>query len=76
MIPCGKVMGHGERCSDGWLCGDCRDTQKLLEENALFKQIAFSLAMIDRDYFTEHDEALLDEAIELSRDWYERYGKK
>jgi hypothetical protein len=23
-IPCGRVMGHGESCSDGYLCDSCK----------------------------------------------------
>ena len=42
---------------------------------AMLEDIAFTLALIDRDHFAEHDEALLDEAIDNARKWYEQYGR-
>jgi hypothetical protein len=28
-IPCGKTMGHGERCCEGYLCDQCEYILKL-----------------------------------------------
>ena len=35
-IPCGKTIGHGEYCCEGWLCGACesaRSQETLLKES-------------------------------------------
>lgn len=35
-VPCGKVLGHGERCCDEYLCASCEEIlrlRKLLEES-------------------------------------------
>jgi hypothetical protein len=27
--PCGRTTGHGESCSEGWLCGHCEEIAEL-----------------------------------------------
>jgi hypothetical protein len=47
---------------------------KLVEQqNEIDKMrgVIFTLAMIDRDMMTEHDEALLEEAIERAKELYD-----
>lgn len=28
-VPCGRTVGHGDRCSSGWLCDACSEIEKL-----------------------------------------------
>jgi len=30
--PCGQIIGHGERCSSGWLCSDCKEKSQIAEQ--------------------------------------------
>ena len=30
--PCGQIIGHGERCSSGWLCSDCKEKSQVAEQ--------------------------------------------
>lgn len=30
LAPCGQMIGHGERCSVGWLCENCQDNLRLV----------------------------------------------
>jgi len=29
---CGQIIGHGERCSSGWLCSDCKEKSQIAEQ--------------------------------------------
>jgi len=29
---CGQIIGHGERCSIGWLCDDCKEKSQIAEQ--------------------------------------------
>jgi hypothetical protein len=29
---CGQIIGHGERCSGGWLCSDCKEKSQIAEQ--------------------------------------------
>jgi hypothetical protein len=29
---CGQIIGHGERCSIGWLCSDCKEKSQIAEQ--------------------------------------------
>jgi hypothetical protein len=48
------------------LIRDCR------EEIIQLREIAFDIAMIDSNWYTEHDESLLEEAKSLADTWYEK----
>ena len=37
-IPCGRNTGHGEYCSDGWLCGACETVKALRAELTQIKR--------------------------------------
>jgi len=30
--PCSQMIGHGERCSSGWLCSDCKEKSQAAQE--------------------------------------------
>lgn len=30
--PCGQIIGHGERCSSGWLCSNCKEKSQIAEQ--------------------------------------------
>jgi hypothetical protein len=48
------------------LIRDCR------EEIFQLREIAFDIAMMDSNWYTEHDESLLEEAKSLADTWYEK----
>ena len=48
------------------LIRDCR------EEIIQLREIAFDIAMMDSNWYTEHDESLLEEAKSLADTWYEK----
>ncbi len=37
---CGQIIGHGERCSSGWLCSDCKEKAQIAEQAALRERAA------------------------------------
>ena len=68
-----------DACHKKWECRSmeielAQASAKLVEQqNEIDKMrgVIFTLAMIDRDMMTEHDEALLEEAIERAKELYD-----
>jgi hypothetical protein len=68
-----------DACHRKWECRSmeielAQASTKLVEQqNEIDKMrgVIFTLAMIDRDMMTEHDEALLEEAIERAKELYD-----
>ena len=48
----------------------CQTIEELEEELENYKHVVFTLAMINRDAMTEHDEALLEEALTRAKELY------
>ena len=51
--PCGQIIGHGERCSSGWLCSDCKEKSQIAEQErdrfeALEARLAEADALIEK----------------------------
>lgn len=46
---------------------------RLRKENDTLKEIAFDLAMVDENHRTEHDDLLMEDAMERVQQWYEEY---
>ena len=36
---CGRIIGHGEFCSKGWLCGECKVKAELKEMKKTLKEM-------------------------------------
>lgn len=58
-VPCGRVLGHGEYCTEGYLCGGCRAVESLVAENNRMRAALIKLSGFD--YAT-------DEKIAIARD--------
>ena len=50
-MSCGKTIGHGETCQEGWLCDACERIEKLEKLLDEVRAVAFdnSIDEIDRD---------------------------
>ena len=57
-MSCGKVLGHGLYCADGYECSECQQIAKL---KAFIKKMANSKCEFNREA-----ESILDEHVKLS----------
>jgi len=37
-VPCGRTTGHGESCSEGWLCSGCTEIRRLTKERNIARE--------------------------------------
>ena len=47
-MPCGRVMGHGEYCSEGYLCDACIKAKKDKKLITVYKKALEIIADIDK----------------------------
>lgn len=49
-VPCGRVLGHGEYCTEGYLCGGCKAVEDLEEwkRQALLVEASWDVQAVGR----------------------------
>ena len=81
-MSCGRTMGHGESCSEGWLCGSCQAVEQLharvAELEAQMNNIRYVYQKVDLNAAVLSPSLLFDlsDAIYLPPDkFFPRVGK-